>query len=70
MDHSKIEHKFLKENQLLGLGFPKQGFVFFRVTGIEEIEYRYEESPRKSNIDMKNLREVSLRIPRKILPGF
>ena len=46
MDTSQIEKRFLKENQLIGLGFPKQGFVFFRVTAVEEIIYHdYEESP-------------------------
>lgn len=45
MDTSRIESKFLKENQLLGLGFPAQGFVFFKCTGLEEIIYEYTESP-------------------------
>lgn len=45
MDTSKIEGKFLKENQLLGLGFPGQGFIFMRCTGAEDIFYEYNESP-------------------------
>lgn len=46
MDVSKIESKFLKENQLVGLGFPIQGYVFLRCTGVENIIYNdYVESP-------------------------
>lgn len=45
MDISRIEQRFLKENQLLGLGFPGQGYIFERVTGLEEIFYEYNESP-------------------------
>lgn len=45
MDVSNISDRFLKENQLLGLGFPGQGYVFFRCTGLEEVFYEYNESP-------------------------
>lgn len=45
MDTSRIEPKFVKENHLLGLGFPGQGYVFMRATGIEPIYYEYSESP-------------------------
>ena len=45
MDVSNIEHLFIKENQLLGLGFTTQGFVFMRVTGVETVAYEYNESP-------------------------
>lgn len=45
MDTSRIEGKFLKENQLLGMGFPSQGYIFFRCTGVEDIFYEYNESP-------------------------
>ena len=45
MDVSNIEHLFVKENHLIGLGFPAQGFVFVRVNGVETIEYEYDESP-------------------------
>ena len=46
MDISRIEPHFIKENQLVGLGFPAQGYVFFRIEGIEEVEYdNYTESP-------------------------
>ncbi len=46
MDISRIEPQFIKENQLVGLGFPDQGYVFFRINGIEEVIYdNYTESP-------------------------
>jgi len=46
MDISRIEPHFIKENQLVGLGFPDQGYVFFRINGIEEVVYdNYTESP-------------------------
>lgn len=45
MDTSRIEGRFLKENQLLGLGFPGQGYVFMRITGVESLFYEYGESP-------------------------
>ena len=46
MDISRIEPKFIKENQLVGLGFPKQGYVFARINGIEDVYYdNYTESP-------------------------
>ena len=46
MDISRIEPKFIKENQLVGLGFPNQGYVFWKVQGIENIPYEdYTESP-------------------------
>lgn len=45
MDTSRIENRFLKENQLLGLGFPTQGFIFMRCMGAENIFYEYNESP-------------------------
>lgn len=46
MDTSLIESKFLKENQLLGLGFPHQGYIFMRCLYAEEIMYTgYSESP-------------------------
>ncbi len=45
MDTSRIENRFLKENQLLGLGFPTQGFIFLRCVGVENIFYEYDESP-------------------------
>lgn len=46
MDTSLIEHRFLRENQLLGLGFPDQGYIFMRCMFVEEVEYNnYEESP-------------------------
>ncbi len=41
----RIEPRFLKENQLLGLYFPGQGYVFFRVMGVETIVYQYSEVP-------------------------
>jgi len=43
MDYSKIEPRFVKENHLLGLGFPGQGYVFFRVNSIEPVVYQYDE---------------------------
>jgi len=43
MDTREIEQRFIKENQLLGLGFPDQGFVFFRVTAVEPVVYQYDE---------------------------
>lgn len=45
MDTSRIENKFLRENQLLGLGFPTQGYIFARCTAVETISYEYNESP-------------------------
>ncbi len=46
MDTSRIEPHFIKENQLVGVGFPDQGYVFFRITGIEDVVYdNYTESP-------------------------
>jgi hypothetical protein len=46
MDISRIEGRFLKENHLVGLGFPNQGYVFMRCTGVETIYYDgYDESP-------------------------
>jgi hypothetical protein len=45
MDFRKIEPKFLKENQLVGLGFYGKGYLFFRVNGIESIRYEYSEIP-------------------------
>jgi hypothetical protein len=46
MDISRIEPHFIKENQLVGLGFPDQGYVFFRINGIEDVVYdNYTESP-------------------------
>lgn len=45
MDTSRIESRFLLENQYLGLGFPAQGYIFFKCTGIEEVFYEYNESP-------------------------
>jgi hypothetical protein len=45
MDISRIESRFLRENQLAALGFPRQGFLFFRCTGVEEIDYHYNEVP-------------------------
>lgn len=46
MDISRIEPHFIKENQLVGLGFPDQGYIFFRINGIEEVVYdNYTESP-------------------------
>lgn len=43
MDIHRIEPRFIKENQLLGLGFPSQGYVFYRVQGVETIYYNYDE---------------------------
>lgn len=45
MDISRIENKFLRENQLVGLGFPTQGYIFQRCTGVETLRYEYDESP-------------------------
>jgi len=46
MDISRIEPFFIKENQLVGLGFPDQGYVFWKINGIEEVPYdNYTESP-------------------------
>jgi hypothetical protein len=46
MDISRIEPRFIKENQLVGLGFPNQGYVFWKVHGIEDVFYEdYTESP-------------------------
>ncbi len=45
MKESRIEHLFLKENQLVGLGLPGQGFLFYRCLGVEKTEYEYTESP-------------------------
>lgn len=45
MDTSKIESRFLKENQLLGLGLPGQGYIFMRCIGVESVFYEYDESP-------------------------
>ncbi len=39
----RIESRFVKENHLLGLGFPGQGYLFFRCTGVEPIRYKYTE---------------------------
>lgn len=43
MDVSRIESRFIKENHYLGLGFPTQGYLFFRVAGVEPIYYEYDE---------------------------
>lgn len=43
MDVSRIENRFVKENHLVGLGFPTQGYLFMRVTGVESIHYMYDE---------------------------
>jgi len=43
MDLSRIEPRFIKENHYLGMGFPKQGYLFCRVTGVEPIYYEYDE---------------------------
>ncbi|RKY40762.1 MAG: hypothetical protein DRP85_07985 [Candidatus Makaraimicrobium thalassicum] len=46
MDITRIEPRFIKENQLVGLGFPDQGYVFWKVHSIENIFYEnYTESP-------------------------
>jgi len=46
MDISRIEPHFIKENQLVGLGFPDQGYIFFRIIGTEDVMYdNYTESP-------------------------
>jgi hypothetical protein len=45
MDISRIEPRFLRENQLAALGFPGQGYLFCRCTGVEEIDYHYDEVP-------------------------
>ena len=60
MDTSNIESRFLKENQLLGLGFPGQGYVFMRCTGVETIFYEYDESP---GAVAANTQEDALRLP-------
>lgn len=39
----RIEPRFVKENHLLGLGFPGQGYLFFRCSGVEPIRYKYTE---------------------------
>jgi hypothetical protein len=51
MDLSRIEPKFLRENQLVGLGFPTQGYIFFRANSVETIEYDYTESPGSIDAD-------------------
>jgi hypothetical protein len=43
MDVSRIENRFVRENHLVGLGFPTQGYVFMRVNGVESIYYEYDE---------------------------
>ena len=45
MNYKRIEPKFLKENQLVGLGFYGKGFLFFRVSGVEHIRMTYNEVP-------------------------
>lgn len=46
MDTSRIEPYFIKENQFVGLGFPDQGYVFWKVNSIEDINYEgYTGSP-------------------------
>jgi hypothetical protein len=52
MDISRIEPHFIKENQLVGLGFPNQGYVFWKINGIEEVFYEdYVESPGSITAD-------------------
>ena len=61
MDISRIEPKFIKENQLVGLGLPKQGYIFARVNGIEDVYYdNYTESPGSIAADTY---EDSARLP-------
>jgi len=43
MDISRISDRFIKENHLVGLGFPAQGYIFYRVNGVETIYYNYDE---------------------------
>lgn len=42
MDTSRIEHLFLKENFLLGLNFPVEGIIPFRILAKEQIVYNYQ----------------------------
>lgn len=60
MDIEAIQKYFIKENQLLGLGFPGQGYVFMRVEGVEVIGYEYGESPGAIAADTQ---EDSARLP-------
>jgi hypothetical protein len=42
MDLSRIEPRFIKENHYLGMGFPKQCYLFFMVTGVEPMYFEYD----------------------------
>ena len=54
MDISRIEPHFIRENQYVGLGFPNQGYVFWKVRSIENINYEgYTESPGTIAADTK-----------------
>jgi len=60
MDISRIKDRFLKENQLVGLNFPGQGYIFYRATGVETIYYEYDESPGSI---AANTQEDAARLP-------
>ncbi len=46
MNTTDIEPYFIKENQLVGLGFPDQGYVFWKISSVKNVFYRnYTESP-------------------------
>lgn len=46
MDTTDIEPYFIKENQLVGLGFPDQGYVFWKISSVKNVFFRdYTESP-------------------------
>ncbi len=61
MDISRIEPHFIKENQYVGLNFPNQGYVFWKIEAIEEIPYQgYTESP---GTIAANTKKDSARLP-------
>ena len=61
MDISRIKPSFIKENQYVGLNFPNQGYVFWKIEAIEEIPYEgYTESP---GTIAAGIRKDSARLP-------
>jgi hypothetical protein len=71
LDLSRVEHLFLKENYLLGLGFP-DGFIFARIARREVVTYLYDEvsavaadtwvSSAQQGISARNI-ENAFRVP-------
>lgn len=61
MDISRFKDLLVKNNHLVGLGFPRQGYIFFRCVNSEDIIYSdYTESPGSIAADTQ---ESSARLP-------